>query len=419
MKNDINTYVMYLGRIYENIDLLQNNFKELESLNNTCINDMDSQCKRIVAELEKNRVLEIALYNLKQCKESRFQIKLIKCIEKEINSEYIPINIESTKILKESSNRTEIMLIKGIAISHYYPSKYVRHQNDIDIQVKSIDDFWKLIDDLNDKYEYDRLKLHLIKDSKFTSTIDLIPKEKKLKLPDIDIHLTPYYIWGSVVYFEDLWNRAEKKDNFFIPCIEDMIVMLCAHFANQWMYRMRDVNDLYILIKHGNFDWEWVKKYSKKLNLFPFLKLLLKKVDIVYGTNLYEKMICNEKIVFKEKLFLKNNFGKESIIGSLLIEMSFVYQNYKIMFNFLQCIKNSLKNTIYMCVYNNRAYSIKKNKKKYVSNEIYVLKKKSTNYSIDTKEYLDDNFILCNKNKKNEFFISKSGNWVQVPYHSN
>lgn len=159
-------------------------------------------------------------------------------------------NLSNVPILLRNQN---IMLIKGSALSRLYPDNAKRYQVDADVILRSIDELWEILKITSNDYTFDRLKLYTSFEGNLSASLDLEPKNSK-KLP-IDIHISPYEIWGSINYDIDLWKNAKQLDNgSYVPSYEDTLLMLVGHLATQWMYRIRDINDCYIILKNCKLD---------------------------------------------------------------------------------------------------------------------------------------------------------------------
>lgn len=421
--NKIKEVVIEISRLYESNEIykLDSRLSKIEIYYEKLNNDSKKNfIKNIVDCLYENKVLEITNHNLNHCKKTQFIKELLSNIEFFIETKTEKVYTKHLSILKKLSVTSKVMLIKGMAISQYYPKSYIRNQGDIDILVSSTSDIWNALELLKDDYYYEKLKLHFLHNDKFTATIDLLPYNSTN--PYIDIHLTPYYMWGAVAYYDDIWNNTKLNNNFYYPNAENLILMLCAHISNQWMYRMRDINDLYCIIKNNTIDWEFIKIKAKAIGLYYILRILLSDLLDIYSLEIDHKIIQSlipfKKLTFKERIFKRFNFGKESGIGSILLEFNFVYSNYRKYFSFFKTVKFSLKNTYYMITTHNRAFNINDKLKVKKENEVYVLKRTQKKLEEKSRIKLTSDLIICNENSKNEFFKSKYGNWYQVPYKS-
>lgn len=423
-RNEMNKIIKTLGKIYISSDKNEMN-RLVTELNNTykLMNEKSKQIliENIVNELYFHKVLEVTKFNLTNlCNTNEFVLNLRKQIDIYINTKIEKVYNEHLNLLLKLSTSTDIMLIKGMAIKNFYPENYVRNQGDIDILVRDFDSLWKIINNLSKKYYFEKFKLHFLYDNQTTGTIDLIPYNKQN--PYIDIHLTPYYMWGAISYPSKIWKNSKKYDTFYVPDVEDLVLMLCAHISNQWLYRMRDINDLFCIITKNRLDWNKIIFKSKELGIFSILKILLINLYEVYNSDIlcYELPNFNniKMSELKEKLFNYYNFGKENTISSLPLELFFTYQNYNKHFSFYKSIKHCIKNSYYMVATNNRAFNTKNILKRKKENEVYVLKtnRKQANLKMENERVLREGLILYNENSKFEYFRMNNQNWYQVPY---
>ena len=425
MKNVIKNTIYKIGKIYIGNDIselntyLKNIENDLLKLNKNW--KIDDFSNKVVEELEKNRVLEIAIYNLKKSNNNIICKKILESAENLLRRNSNTNVNWQVDILDDTSKKVDIMLIKGMAISQYYPANYHRNQSDIDILVKNFKDLSFVLNSLENKYTYKKMKLHFLFNDKLTATIDLIPKQSNM--PFIDIHLTPYYMWGAVSYFENVWEYACKKNNFFVPKTEDIILMLCSHLSNQWMYRMRDINDLYCILRKNNFKIEWDTLFfrSKELGIYSLMRILFTQLIDVYGI-VFEEKVRNQfnldkDLYFRELLFRKYNLGNESAKGSILLEMNFLFENYKKIFKLRTLVFHILKNTFFMIITHNRAFYTGKFLKKIKDNEVLVLKKINEVPSITSMQALSNDIYICNKGTKHEVFKINLDFWKQISYH--
>jgi len=365
----------------------------------------------IVAFLDEHRVLQIAYENLKYIN-SEYSMKLQNKISANLNK-WPGTSIKQLVELAEIIDRKKLLFIKGSSLSNLYPVEYTRYQWDIDVIVSNIDELWEIIEKLETQYYFDRLKLYLIRDNDYSASLDLLPKKKDL--PPIDIHIAPYYIWGAKVLDVDLWEKEQAIVNLNCPSFENMLLILVAHIANQWMYRLRDINDLYLL-SNKNLDWNYIYTMLNENNLLPIFNVLNNKISEVYGVHV-EGI---KKLKIYEHMFYRLNFGKVSSLGSTLIEWKVVLKSYEKM-GFYNKYYNCLKNTINMVVYKNRAYKVNKKLKikKWEANEIIVLKKATEKIEVSNySRKLASEFHLYNEGKKTEYYKAPNIIFVPTTYHN-
>lgn len=371
----------------------------------------------LIQFLSRNRVLEIVLTNCKKINDIVLE-DFIKDIQNQKLKNRENVKPEILKNIPDILNNDNILFIKGSVISQLYPLNYSRYQVDVDIIIKNIDELWNMLNQIKGVYKFDRLKIYTSSKNRISASIDLEPISKEL--PYIDIHVSPFEIWGSINYDSDLWKKNIKVDGkILIPSKEDMLILLCAHLAKQWMYRIRDINDCYIILKNYKLDWNYIYTQCKKFNLFTLLVILIKNVESVYGLTIDDERF-SKKFSFFENLFIKHNLGKQRVYTSFGLEFKFVYQYYYLNIGMYQAIKNSIKNTKNLIVYKNRAYKINKKRKikQLKENEIIVLVPTKKIFNIVNKrKLLDTSMYIVNEGMKNEYFETPYCNWIQSTYY--
>lgn len=410
----LNSNILSIGKIYDafpNPELDSNIIELINTINKE--SDKEEYIYTLVKTLFEHKILEVVLYNIEHSKYS--DNKEILFLKEKINN-YISYKVEKVydehlKILKDTAKSKKIMLIKGMAIKRYYPHWYKRNQGDIDILMKNLNEANVLYENLKCDYYFEKIKLHFLKKDEYTSTIDFLPYDEKN--PFIDVHITPYYMWGAVSFFKDIWVDAVIDEDFYYPSIENLILMLCAHISNQWMYRMRDINDLYCLTKDNNINWASIIARADKLGLKSILEVLMVQLKKYYNI---DYCFIESKFSFERKLFSILNFGKESYLGSVILESNFLFKNYKKLFDKKTAIIQMIKNTFYMIVTKNRAFNTGNHLKKKKINEVYVLKKLDRNVFENSKKIIDNNLAICNENTNNEYFLTDFGKLYQVFY---
>ena len=186
---------------------------------------------------------------------------------------------------------------------------------------------------------------------------------------------------------------------------------------------MRDINDLYCILKKNNFKIEWVTLFfrSKELGIYSLMRILFTQLIDVYGI-VFEEKVRNQfnldkDLYFRELLFRKYNLGNESAKGSILLEMNFLFENYKKIFKLRTLVFHILKNTFFMIITHNRAFYTGKFLKKIKDNEVLVLKKINEVPSITSMQALSNDIYICNKGTKHEVFKINLDFWKQISYH--
>jgi len=415
-----------IGRVYyyDDINKLINNWNNIKPIF-LDINKDTQLFENFIEFLYKNRILEIVKSNCMLLKDDELD-NVISRVERKILEKRKNVNIDNLKNIPVLLGNQNIMLIKGSALSRLYPDNATRYQVDADVILKSIDELWEILKLTSNDYTFDRLKLYTSFDRNLSASLDLEPKDSK-KLP-IDIHISPYEIWGSINYDIDLWKNAKQLDNgCYVPSYEDTLLMLVGHLATQWIYRIRDINDCYIILKNCELDWKYIYDVGKKYNLLCLLNILLHKVKEIYGIDCFRKLYKDTDYTIKwyEKIFMEKNLGIPNVYTSWMLQFSFVYKNYKEKHNIIKSIYETLRNTKNLIIYENRAYKInnKLKIKKFNENEIIVLTPNNVqNILQDVKSekvIFGTTLKVINQGKKNEYFSTPYGTWTQSTYYVN
>ncbi|GAB6991978.1 nucleotidyltransferase family protein [Paenibacillus pini] len=414
-----------LGRLYigasqkiKLIDLFKHNFTQSEYAK--------IQIDSVIEELKKNKVYEIGLGNISYLLSNipdhkylsgwkdRFLLTTVNDVSQE----------EAYKLIKKYDlDEDKILFIKGSALGFYYPKEYKRNTVDIDLIIRDIDYLWEILNRFEGSYDYDRLKLYINDKKGFTGSIDLESENKENVA--VDIHLVNYFIWGGIEYPEVLWDRTTFENGILIPSKEDRLVMLIAHLANQWKYRIRDLNDLYIMIHQDQLDWNQVRILVEELNLNPFLNGLYDRMIELYGDDISIRKPEFLYPTLSSQLFFKYNLGSPKEITALPLEFSFTYNNYRKNLSILKSLYQTLYNSFNLVVFKNRAFYVNKKLKikKWKPNSIFILKPFPMDLSLVgeekkiNKKYLSKNFYIVNEGKDNEVFVAKNMIWKQSSYY--
>jgi len=405
-----------LSKIYDDknklvIDWNKNKENYMDNLSD------DKTVNNIASFIIKNRVGEIVLKNCYFINDKKLR-KLENSLKNKLSNTYECVSIEKLNKMLKYFNNDNLLFIKGTALCKLYPKEYTRYQVDIDLIVHSIDDMWDILRKNKNWYRYDRLKLYTSFNHTLSASIDLYPKEEGI--PYVDVHVNPFEIWGSISYKSKMWDRKIKNENYYVPSYEDMLLLIASHIGTQWMYRIRDINDVYILL-NKKLDWKYINDTAKVNNLTSILKVLFSKIKKMYNIDLFDKLDGKNELNLSEKIFAKNNYGNPNVYTATPIESIFVYKYYRFNYSLFKSIYNSLKNTKNLVLYKNRAYKINKKRKikKFSENNIIVLKEADLNISSNDKlsRIINNTLKIYNEGKNNEFFCTPVGKWIQSSYY--
>lgn len=413
---DIIKVSLVLGKLYDDISKLNNEWEKVRN-KYISIKGNTKLYHEFKEFLKRNRVIDIVIRNAKDLEDKMLGslIDDLELIKSEIRS-----NVDNDKLslFSKMIQNEDTIFIKGSALSLLYPNKYVRYQVDVDVILKEIDCLWETLSLVKNDYTFDRLKIYCAEKDKMSASLDLFPIEKNN--PFVDIHISPFEIWGGINLDIDLWETKNLTEyGYYVPSYENMLIMLIAHLATQWMYRIRDINDCYLLISKCNLDWEYITNICKRHNLLNLLEVVIKQVENVYAL---KDVLSNKEVKLNlvQDIFMKENLGKQRRHTSIFLEFSYVYGYYSQKQPLLVALKESMFITKNFLLYNNRAYKVNKKLKikQIKNNEILVLIPfNGVCYPGKKRQLYNSKLYIVNEGEKTEYFISPYGNWTQSTYH--
>ncbi len=321
------------------------------------------------------------------------------------------------------------MLIKGAAVAPLYPMGMTRHMVDLDILTKDFEDLWEILERTRPSYSYSRLKLYVFPRLEVTGSLDLSTRISTEPLPNVDVHVKAFPIWGATKYEADLWLRRRQVGNLLAPSWEDCLLIVAAHVVKQWLYRLRDLNDVYVIL-HGQgsgLDWDYVVRTGRREGLLGVLQMLIRETGHLYGNTMSPLPEDLAKVGVITRNFARYNRGRTSRVGAFALQSRFLYGRYRRDFGMLQTLSQSLANGLNQLVYDNRAYRAPKKRviRKIRPNEILVLVPTPSGHSAASLA-LDPNLgepvgspslRVVHPGTQHEYFLTPEGAWVQSSYY--
>ena len=237
-------------------------------------------------------------------------------------------NTETNNIMQVlNTNIINCKLIKGQNLQNIY-NDFLRYQRDIDLLVKDISDGWKVLHQLlGFGYVIDKIKLGIGRDNNGVRDYFLISLRRSVadKTILVDLHIGEYPICGFIsvksnVFFD---NNLELE----YPIGE--ILILCAHIAQHWRVKFRDINDLYLLLKDRDDMWWKIIYRLKKYNLDGIFLSLYSLVNKVYGVGTYQQLSCIRKYNHKYK-YTFSIFGPRRHLLILIERLRFLIRGNKL-----------------------------------------------------------------------------------------
>lgn len=185
-------------------------------------------------------------------------------------------------IIKEfNENNIPFMIIKGLAMTKYYPSQIERQYNDFDFLLKNINDYWTCHNILK-KLGYQQTINPMF--TKSNGNVRGIIKYIKQLDSTTDIKLEfslGGFIIAEVTWFDkhDIWDTMEKHSfsglEFYIPNDTINMLILILETSDRVKFFIRDIVDFYYLNTHGDIDWQYIKKITND----PYLASVIKKLN--------------------------------------------------------------------------------------------------------------------------------------------
>lgn len=397
-----------LGHIYR-----KENYEELERCINQC-SKKDYYC--IARELYNNRVLEVAEYNIKKI--SNGPIKYKALLDEILKLEKYTLGREAINSIEDIINTDDILFIKGSIILNLYPEGIKRCQNDLDIIIKDFGKLWEILKDTSSKYKKSKMKIIFDNQLNAYGSIDLEPINDN-KLPSLDVHVGGFNIWGSAFLKIDGWKNIRKFKNVNSLSPEDMIILVAAHSATQWFYRMRDINDMYVIIStyQDKLDWEYINNSVKDECIEFVLDALLLETAEIYKEDIKIPMIFRKRTILNN-IYKEKCFGRFTRRYGVIGQLDFCMRRYYKELGLIRGVYNSLKNSKNLIFYNNRAFcaSHKKFVRKVQINDLIVLKNFNLEVNESNKDSIDVKSFRDKDGMKIKSFETRVGKWIQTNY---
>jgi hypothetical protein len=378
----------------------------------------------VVNELRQHRVVLIAKYNIERLENVDPFYYLLSSKLKQVDVAWMAPEYTS-KQLQTILPVEDALFIKGSAISTLYPPFLIRDRADRDILVPNFDALWPLLDAATERYRVERLKLYIHVQHEVSGSIDLHPLNRFDNLPGVDVHVNAFPIWGATKFEANLWERKIRVDGVFLPSWEDTLLLLAAHIATQWLYRVRDLNDIYVILSKlgSSLDWDYILKTAQKENLTNILSLVLHGTQRLYNLPSDTAPLLRRKLTFAEELFVQRSYGSPTLAAGLLLQSKFLYRRYNEDFGLAGGLYHLMQNGCNMIRYNYRAFSAhhRREIRKIKPNEVLVL------VPIFPQSYGRINgyagqplgtssLQVVNQGTPKEYFITPYGVWAQASY---
>lgn len=321
----------------------------------------------------------------------------------------------------------DVWFIKGTATAPLYPPYVTRDQADVDVIIPDFRTLWCILNATRCQYCFERLKIHIYPHHQIAGSLDLHPTNTAARLPNIDIHVGTFHIWGGAGYNMDLTKSSNYAAGRRVVNWSDALLITVFHTAKQWFYRLRDINDLYVIIsqQYHNIDWVYVKRIAQKGHLFGVLVMLLQEVQRIYEIDLPGMFTAQSTPNWLLNRFRMHNWGKLDYTTGVLVQAQFAYRRYRATSSTVGSLINVCKNSFNMIYYKNRAYAtgVKRVIRPFQPNEVLVLvplmQSNLEFFESQPSQYIDATIKVVNQGSESEYFITPDTVWVQASYGGN
>ena len=194
---------------------------------------------------------------------------------------YIHLLLADLEAFAEEASRvgTRFMIVKGTCFQHLYPTGPFRDMSDIDLLI-SRETVWNAIGAFKhvgyrpkrirlEKYPYSGISSRQRIEGTF-GIAEMFELEGDPKRYPFDLHLGGFPGCGDGLLESDLWKRALSLkmgiQEILMPSLEDCILIICSHASRHGYAKLRDLNDIYVCLKHArdDLDWDYLSHFSRK-----------------------------------------------------------------------------------------------------------------------------------------------------------
>ncbi len=222
---------------------------------------------------------------------------------------------EVGKLIDDILNEAKIphIFLKGYELQNLYPDPNLRMMGDIDVLVNQ-NDFKQVC--------------FILKENKFSENGSTgHDKTFSIKNIKVEIHFL-------------LMSKNEFGDKFFTKKIQEFnneyyFVYIVAHYAKHFSKGagIREIIDIYLLLKNYNYDFNIINNYLNQLNLEKFYYLLEDEMNFIFNNKIKIKNMKNCEYALQCSLkFGIHGFGTQSNFYSNLLSSNKKYTKTRILF---------------------------------------------------------------------------------------
>lgn len=185
------------------------------------------------------------------------------------------------KALHEES--VEYVIFKGLAVGRRYPKHMLRDSSDVDVLVRDTDAAWRAVAQLEGtgaSFEFLDLFAPIAGDTVGTLL-------GRLMGCAIDLHIRYPQAFGGTTLRADWWRHTEVTalpDSTLVRTLDPelSVILLAAHVQGDGRMRMRDINDLAVLLDAPNLDLERLRHRIDENALNAAFEALIRRLVATY-----------------------------------------------------------------------------------------------------------------------------------------
>ncbi|MDE0088070.1 MAG: nucleotidyltransferase family protein [Candidatus Poribacteria bacterium] len=262
------------------------------------------------------------------------------------------------------------MVIKGACVQSFYTDESFRQFGDVDLVI-SKESVWqgmKVFEQIGYHAKRIRLESYPYSEDKNEQGDGTYGIAQMIKIDSkhkcFDLHLGAFPGCGDSILESNLWNESGLLEigsqRVLVPSPEGCILMICAHISRHGYAPLKELNDIYLLLRHtgDHLDWDHLYDFSRKnalqVILYGLLDRLKRDYDVDIPDNILSKLkLKRHEIPISKMLFYlgkeKQSFhGRRQLFIGRFLQGAFLLRYYLDRTNFLAALKESLSGLYYL-----------------------------------------------------------------------
>lgn len=279
-------------------------------------NDLLEIDDAVIQEVKKQKIVDPILKHDLELNIRNMDWSTLSCIKDQ--------HLKEIKILiKEFENyNVNYLLIKGIAMTQYYPDGVPRQNHDYDFILKDISDFWVCHNILKELGYQEGINPVL---TTFRGGIKGIVKYNKKIDANLSLELEfniAGFIISEVTWFDDssIWEHTHRityKDlEFNVPNASTSLIILIAEMCDRKEFLIRDMMDFHFLTNNSKLDWKYIDMALSDRYLNEILIKMKINQQLMMDQFVYKK-IKNNKLYMEFKHILPFIFNSKNKIKKI------------------------------------------------------------------------------------------------------